>query len=310
MIFKDMVAMMGLDCTYDATDKPNLSNSFICKNVYKDRSKRAIDALYSGREDLFMIFQQEQGGTFETMMSSREYVYIFIGKESSNAVFYACLKKTKQITAAEARKEDLLTKEYEEKIVEGKIHDDSVFYIYEKIPTPGQLENRLVIKFDTNLAYCVKPSTLFDKKVIEILPEKSSKHFTSYDEVYLNYNELTEVIKDDTWKDALSRYGGVYLIKDENTQKMYVGSAYGKNGIYGRWSNYANYPTGGDEEHGNKKLVELINREGIDYVKQYFRYSILEVIPLTKSGLNILKAETLWKRKLGTRNDSIGLNDN
>jgi hypothetical protein len=47
------------------------------------------------------------------------------------------------------------------------------------------------------------------------------------------------------WYNNLSTVKGIYLITDNNN-KLYVGSAYGVEGIWGRWKEYVN--TNG---HGN-----------------------------------------------------------
>ena len=55
------------------------------------------------------------------------------------------------------------------------------------------------------------------------------------------------------WKMMLSNVYGVYLILDTITGQQYIGSAYGKDGLWGRWSNYIHTKHG-----GNKILIELL----------------------------------------------------
>lgn len=95
---------------------------------------------------------------------------------------------------------------------------------------------------------------------------------------------------------------GIYLISDINTGKLYVGSAYGENGIWGRWTDYVK-----SNGHGNNKtLKELIETEN-DYAKN-FTFSILMLLPKTITPNEAIKKETLYKNKLGT--NSFGLNNN
>lgn len=82
---------------------------------------------------------------------------------------------------------------------------------------------------------------------------------------------------------------------------LYVGSAYGESGIWGRWRNYA---ISGDG--GNVLLRELIRSDSA-YPEQ-FRFSVLQILPKTWTRDEILKRETLYKHKLGTR--ATGLNSN
>ena len=93
-----------------------------------------------------------------------------------------------------------------------------------------------------------------------------------------------------------------YLISDINTGKLYVGSAYGENGIWGRWSDYVK-----SNGHGNNKtLKELIENEN-EYAKN-FTFSILMLLPKTITPNEAIKKEMLYKNKLGT--NSFGLNNN
>ena len=98
-----------------------------------------------------------------------------------------------------------------------------------------------------------------------------------------------------TWVKALSSVNGVYLIKDQKSGKLYIGSAYGDKGIYGRWSAYAKNGHG-----GNQELM------GLD--PDNFKFSILEIVPATTTAQGVIDCENLWKEKLGTR--LFGLNKN
>ena len=83
---------------------------------------------------------------------------------------------------------------------------------------------------------------------------------------------------------------------------MYVGSAYGDECIWQRWSNYA-----ADGYGGNVELKELLKQNGEDY-KYNFKYSILEVCNMNLGNEYIIGRETYWKEVLQTRN--FGLNKN
>ena len=70
-----------------------------------------------------------------------------------------------------------------------------------------------------------------------------------------------------------------------------------------RWSNYVSNGHG-----GNKELVELVNKEGFDYIKKNFQYSILENYNVkTDDGL-VLRRESWWKEALQSRR--FGYNSN
>ena len=93
-------------------------------------------------------------------------------------------------------------------------------------------------------------------------------------------------------------------VGDKNTGKHYVGSAYGENGmLLQRWRNYIQSGHG-----GNSDLIGVVNSVGIDYVKKYFQYAILENYNARVDKHIILLRESWWKETLGTR--KFGYNAN
>ena len=95
----------------------------------------------------------------------------------------------------------------------------------------------------------------------------------------------------------------MYLITDTLSGMLYVGSAYGEDGIWGRWKEYV--ATNG--HGGNKALKNLID-EDWEYACKHFRFSILMLLPKTVTPDEAIRKEQLFKRKLGT--NSFGLNNN
>ncbi|OFC71990.1 GIY-YIG nuclease family protein [Alteromonas confluentis] len=158
------------------------------------------------------------------------------------------------------------------------------------------IPKRLVIDWGKSTVSWVQSK---DKPIVEIKPTNSIGEFSSYDSVLLSYADLIKLIKDTdsnvSWVNALSSVNGVYLIKNTLDGKLYVGSAYGKGGILGRWSAYAS------SGHGGNKLLK-----GLD--THFFEFSILEISPATMSAEDVIARENRWKLCLGTRN--FGLNDN
>ena len=136
-----------------------------------------------------------------------------------------------------------------------------------------------------------------DKQILEIRPPKLLAGFVSYDKTSLMFGELKAIYEHPQsnlgWVNALSAVKGVYLIKYNLDGRLYVGSASGANGIWGRWSDYVRTQTG-----GNKMLV------GLD--ANAFEFSILEICPDSMSGSEINHRENRWKQRLGTW--AFGLN--
>lgn len=134
-------------------------------------------------------------------------------------------------------------------------------------------------------------------------------YFIRYEDVILSFSQLQKVVEDKEWKSKLESLNCVYMILDKETGKQYVGVTYKdmkpgiKNGILGRWTEYAK--TG----HGNNKLlVALLAEKGISYADQNFQWTILETLPLNVTPKVAIDRESLYKKKFGTREH--GYNEN
>lgn len=128
---------------------------------------------------------------------------------------------------------------------------------------------------------------------------KDVKKFESYADVMLSYDELCSVVKDDEWKRKLSAVNCIYSVIDKNTGKQYIGKTANKNGIWGRWKDYAENGFGGDVE-----LEKLVNTDE-KYARKFFQWIILETLPLVKEhdkdGQSMISArEQFYKEKFKT----------
>ncbi|MFD6442208.1 GIY-YIG nuclease family protein [Peribacillus sp. NPDC060186] len=68
----------------------------------------------------------------------------------------------------------------------------------------------------------------------------------------------------------LSSVGGVYLIVDTTDGMQYVGSASGKEGLLGRWKEYAK------NGHGNNRKLKAILETDAELVHK-FKFSIFRL---------------------------------
>ncbi|WP_051233880.1 GIY-YIG nuclease family protein [Butyrivibrio sp. NC3005] len=100
----------------------------------------------------------------------------------------------------------------------------------------------------------------------------------------------------------LSCVKGIYMIIDGNTGKQYVGSAYGTEGIWGRWNTYALTCHGDDEE-----LLKLYEANGEKYFDKY-KFIILQILPMKISNKDVIDRETAYKKRFLTKD--FGLNNN
>lgn len=143
--------------------------------------------------------------------------------------------------------------------------------------------------------------------VNQILPYSFDGYdFPGYDNVRLSYEQLSLIISQHKrdWVSALENQKAVYLITDNKTGKLYVGSATSANGmLLQRWSEYAANGHG-----GNILLKKLVDEQGFDYIKNNFQYSILENYNAKVDDSIIFKRESWWKETLQSRN--FGYNAN
>lgn len=97
------------------------------------------------------------------------------------------------------------------------------------------------------------------------------------------------------WRAALREWRGVYLILDETDGQRYVGSAYGKENLLGRWCQHV------ASEVGVTAALKLRDPRN-------FRFSILERVSPDMVVEDVVAIESSWKKRLHTRD--FGLNEN
>lgn len=148
----------------------------------------------------------------------------------------------------------------------------TTYYKLNLAPEHSKLKGRLIVKFERpdgsqHVRIGLESVTAQGFTLHSILErEISSVEFQDYRNVRLTYQELKSIIKNQnpTWKTALSHLNAIYLQTDTKTGKQYVGSAYGKQKLWGRWTEYVETYHG-----GNKALKELFEKEGASYFHLY-----------------------------------------
>lgn len=111
-------------------------------------------------------------------------------------------------------------------------------------------------------------------------------------DIVLTWDELR--VMPTRWAHALSEWRGVYYIFDGASRQGYIGSASGKENIYGRWAAYAMDGHGGN--------VALKGRNPTE-----FRFSILERVSPDLDRAAVLRLESSWKERLHTLADGLNL---
>lgn len=181
----------------------------------------------------------------------------------------------------------------------------SYIYSLQKDPRFAALEGRLLIDWGKATLAWHQWAHDKDKEVVAVLPAGYVSEFPGYLDFVITSHELRKIIANpaanNRWHQMLAAVAGVYLIVDASTGKQYVGSAYGQEGILGRWKTYAT--TG----HGdNVQLIELLQTDPKH--ASHFRFSILRTLSRGMTKGEVIAVENLYKTKLGSR--AFGLNSN
>ena len=166
----------------------------------------------------------------------------------------------------------------------------AVGYEYQSLEAYKKYFGRLIIRYSNKSQNLIRraESVIHECEVVEIIEDIfEDDGFPGYENVNLTWYELNRVIEKKDWKTALENQKGVYLITDVASGRRYVGSAYGKNMLLGRWRNYLENGHG-----GNEGLKEL----DFEYIKLNFRYSILDIYKSTTDDNVIIKRESHWKK--------------
>lgn len=162
--------------------------------------------------------------------------------------------------------------------------------------------DRVIVEYKNKAQNLIRKASnmLDDCTVFQIVESKyEDEQFPGYENVNISWEAMKRVLPKTSWKTALQNQKGVYLITDVLTGKMYVGSAYGKEMLLGRWQSYL------DNHHGGN--IELKELEA-GYIEKNFRYSILDIFKSTVEDKFIISRESWWKETLMTR--KFGYNKN
>ena len=241
---------------------------------------------YRTNKELFLKYQQQQA---KEVFNGVDYIVSFVGEAGLLSRFIGVYKVLRCRKLPKTQMS-----------VIGTPHN--IEYDFQEILNFDDLKERVIVKWSNAISWHQWIKN--EMEVIEIHPGLHYKRFTDYTDFILSFSELNEILTNGytDWKRMLSASKGIYLISDTKSGKLYVGSAYGEDGIWGRWNSYVSTNGHG----GNKQLKELI-AEKADYAKN-FQFSILMILPKTITADQAIEKERLFKEKLGT--NSFGLNSN
>lgn len=252
-----------------------------------NKYKGSVYKLYRTDYALFKEWQSEQS---DSKMKNVDYLVVFLAEEGCECRFIGVYRN------------------YGPKRATGNGVSE---YAIEEVEGFEGLKDKVVIDWGKGTLSWMQnwQSTKNVRRIDQVNTGDDIPYFIRYEDVILSFSQLQKVVEDKEWKSKLESLNCVYMILDKETGKQYVGVTYKdmkpgiKNGILGRWTEYAK--TG----HGNNKLlVALLAEKGISYAEQNFQWTILETLPLNVTPKVAIDRESLYKKKFGTREH--GYNEN
>ncbi|SDA15312.1 hypothetical protein SAMN02910447_00905 [Ruminococcus sp. YE71] len=280
LYFSDILRKVGLD-----PQKVKLIRHAYSDKVFKEFADN----------NLIYEYTRHQRNNFS---KGYDYWVVFVSDKGTLAKFYTIYKVGDSVP------------DTPDMIPEGCSEKEATFYTGEgavfdltQLDLLKEYEGKLTIDWGKSTHMWHHKGTT-EKPIISIMPDEK-KVFMGYEEVLLSYDQLKEIVDNkeiyEAWHVALKSVNAIYLIVDTETGKQYIGSAYGEDGLFGRWCCYVN------SHHGhNKKMKELI----CDYPERYhaFQFSILQILPKTLIPEDVIKIESKWKSRL--LSTKFGMNDN
>ena len=261
--------------------KDNRTEKVIGDKTYKE----SLFDLYLNENSVFLDYQSEQ---LKKNFEKIDYIVAFIGEEGATSRFLGVYKNNGVIAELGLYNGDALAK-----------------FDFQELSGFELLKERIVIEWKSPVMW----HQYYDNEmpVVRIdrgLSENNIPVFKSFEDVLLDYNQLKRIFETNNaeWKSKLESCNGIYLILDKKCGKQYVGSTYNRDGIWGRWKQYAETGHGGD-----KDLKPLLSDDS-NYAAKYFQWCILETLPLKILDEHAIDRESLYKRKFGTR--EFGYNNN
>lgn len=232
----------------------------------------------------FIAYQSEQS---EALFKDVDYIVSFIGEEGTTARMVGVYR----ILGLDQERID-------------KVNNGHFYYKMAEVSGFEELNERVIIDWGKSTITWHQWLHKNDKEVVAIERKSIDWVCPDYEEIILSYEQLQRIFKDQisVWKNKLSSSNCIYVISDSKSGSLYVGSTYNREGIWGRWKDYASTGHGGDVE-----LIKLLEADP-EYAKKYFTWAILQVLPLGIQDEKAIHIETLWKNKLGRSACSLNKN--
>ena len=261
------------------------------------RLSRVLPWIAAEHQAAFNAYQSFQGSKLEKSMlavKGKGYVASFIGQDAKTALFVGLYKinGSRALTRGEywATPENQFLASHgmagfadtdlREHIHHFDLQHCGDFY--------AEWKGRMIIQWPPpQISWWRRAHRSGPNMAIHAVLEESAleERMPVWSDISLEWKHLDVIPK--SWLARMDQWRCIYFIKDTVRNLGYVGSAYGKFNLVGRWKEYA--VTG----HGDNKHLR-------DSDKANLVFSILQLLPPDMEETEVFAAETNWKRRLDT----------
>lgn len=258
------------------------------------RFARMIGYIHQQRREIFETFHSSHSKPAERTLKRRPFTVAFIAQED-RSLLLAGVYQVRGCRYREASEVgcDPLVREMVDQYGVDEPYGGKGGMWFDMEPTGilKDLEGRLRIAPKLSQVYVRLAETL-DAQIVEIAREnRFNRPLPGWRELALSGPEVRAL--GPAARARLREWRGVYLIVDESDGQRYVGSAYGEENLWGRWSKHV------ARDRGVTK--ELRRRD-----PSQFQFSILERVSPDMAADEVIALEYSWMNRLHTR--QFGLN--
>jgi hypothetical protein len=264
---------------------------------------KVLPWLAAEKPDLFNAYQQTQGDKLERVMQAMEgsgYVASFIGHEAGKALFVGlyAIGKSRLLTYDEywSVPDHISLKTLGMKGFTCDEKRSSVLW-FDLLLTDfyADWKGKLIVRWPSPERSWWRRAHRNEFPVLAVLEDSVlDAAMLEWDAIDLTWEQLG--VLPTRMRYALSQWRGIYYIFDSSDGKGYIGSAYGKDNLLGRWQDYA------VSGHGANRLLRQRD-------PKHFHFTIIERVSPDMEADDIIRRENSWKQRLHTRQPH-GLNDN
>jgi GIY-YIG catalytic domain-containing protein len=293
MLFNELLAKQHI----------NVGDVLVLRHTPQDhhgRLRAFLPTLAAEHPKLFNAYQRTQSTIVEGKMRRAKYVASFIGLKKQQAVFIGLYKVGNH--RAVTRETFWEVPEHEElrnygHSGFGPADNRSSVLLFDLAPQTfyDKWKGKLVIDWPAPARQFARFANKAEFPVHAILEDSLlNQAMPPLDELVVSRAEFGGLPR--SWVEKLKQCRGVYYIFYPSDRKGYVGSAYGEDNLYGRWSYHVK--VGGDSVQLRKRKLEN------------FAFSILETLRLNAEQQEATEREGTWKKRLHTYSKDGGLNEN